>query len=78
MWYAPLERALGDGRAMWERKDKEETGQEEHALHAEEAELYPLFGGLTREEAVVIVQAAKCNVRANTLVHVFLAHSFSL
>ena len=48
-WYMPLERALGDSGFAWDGgKDT----------------LHPLFGGLTKGAATVIVQAAKWKVCA--------------
>lgn len=43
-WYAPLEKAVSDSRAPWS---------------CSEGELFPMFGGLSRNTAIVIIEAAK-------------------
>ncbi|KAL7277613.1 hypothetical protein ACG7TL_008540 [Trametes sanguinea] len=43
-WYAPLERAIADTGVAWTDTTED---------------LYPMFGGLSRETAVILVQAAK-------------------
>lgn len=47
-WYSPLERAISDANAHWD---------------SDENALCPLFGGLSKDGATVIVQAAKWKVR---------------
>ena len=57
----PLQTALGDGRAPWAA---ECTGAGAGVGAGGLMGAFPLFGGLSREAAVLLVEAGKLNVSA--------------
>ncbi|KAH9884510.1 S-adenosyl-L-methionine-dependent methyltransferase [Cubamyces lactineus] len=63
-WYMPLETALGNARAPW---TSERLGISREELPADELdtsldEIFPLFGGISRQAAVLLVEAGKLNL----------------